>query len=42
MKLQKNLNLIKKNVLLRVDLNVPKINNKLSDDSKIIVIKDTL
>ena len=42
MKLQKNLNLIKKNVLLRVDLNVPKINNKLNDDSKIIVIQDTL
>ena len=42
MKLQKNLNLIKKNVLLRVDLNVPKINNKLNDDSKIIVMQDSL
>ena len=42
MKLQKNLNLGNKNVLLRVDLNVPKINNKVSDNSKIIVLKNTL
>ena len=42
MKYQRNLSVNKKNILLRVDLNVPKINNKITDITKIISLKETL
>ena len=42
MKFQKNLDVRNKNILLRVDLNVPKIKGKIIDDFKIIALKKTL
>ncbi len=42
MKFQKNLNVSKKNILLRVDLNIPTKNNKIIDNSKIIALKKTI
>lgn len=42
MKFQKNLNVNRKNILVRVDLNVPHKDGKVSDSSKIILLKGTL
>ena len=42
MKFQKNLKDYKKNVLLRVDLNIPIVNNQITDISKIILLKETI
>ena len=42
MKFQKNLKAYKKNVLLRVDLNIPIVNNQITDISKIILLKETI
>ena len=42
MKFQKNLEARKLNILLRVDLNVPTINGKITDDTKIIALRKTL
>ena len=42
MKFQKILSATKKNIIVRVDLNVPTYNNRISDNSKIIVLKKTL
>lgn len=42
MKYLKDLNVVNKNILLRVDLNVPKKNNLIIDTSKIFLIKKTI
>ena len=42
MKFQKNLEVYKKNILLRVDLNIPILNNQITDTSKITLLKETI
>ena len=42
MKLQSNLKISKKNVLVRVDLNLPRLGKKITDYSKIYLLKKTI
>ena len=41
-KFQKNTKIFKKNVLVRVDLNVPVVKGKISDFTKIYSLRETL